>query len=228
MSNRTGKLRSPSITRNSVNEGNAKVAAKTADIKLFSELLSEKKRLNERTNEHHNDEMFESTQPIADPNLPNTHSTDFPDYPRFVDPVKLDDNLRKQVTDRSAPQLEMSLKATQTATESQQAEKIDITPLVSVVQRIIANHANAKEPKQWLIKLSLNDQRSIDISLEYLGNNEWRIGMREDDGKNESRKNESDNTPSHDSLDELYIRVEAELVSRQPDLRISPSIQGPL
>jgi len=224
MSNRPGRVKSTHLNRATTrpgSDGTQRVAAKEADIKLFGNLIREQKRLSERANQDKHDITFESTHQGSAASMA---------VPPFtVNAVHVDSHIRHGVTAvmqknlntepqvilRSAEHLEIVTPRASTEENSFTAKSKGVDTLVTVVQRIIDNYEKTAEPKQWLIRLKIDHQTNLDIAVEYLGRDEWRLVVRRDD------QNESDENPWFGSTDEFITHLKTGLKAAQPSIQIS-------
>lgn len=199
----------------------SKVAAKSEDIKIFDELIRERKRLNERRNQNNNEAKSDTIGLSGDKRLLNTQMLTnnpkiSPDAGTKVSRLQQQDNQRylieSQVVLHSAQSLDLSISTSHSNQTAQSAPSNAVTQIVVVIQRIITNHTSPKLPKEWHLRISIDAQQSLDLSIEYLGKDEWRIGIREDD--------QNDN-PTGMSADELCAQLEAELAVSRPEFRIT-------
>lgn len=224
MSNRSGNIKSGATSRIKTDSqfgSRDRVAAKEEDIKAFSSLLSERKRLSERTNQDNNDKENE----LAHPNQIRDSNEHIGQPSLSAGSGLLNDALQKQKTvadETNEPRINANtvqkLELTVARSAVQESAKVTsqngMEKLVAVIQRIVLKQ-NSNEPRQWQISLKIDDQQTLDISLEYFGKDEWRVGVVGDEQK------DSDNALWPNPYEELFARLKDELKQVHPSIRIS-------
>lgn len=198
------------------NEASSRVAAKAADIEMFADLIRERKRLNERQNEGNNnaDRMNNSNKTEISSNtaskvMPSVFSL------QNVTNRSLIAKEQTQIAAHGVRQLSLSVTTSTADGAEPKLGPKNIEALQAVIQRIIGSHTEAKEPKTWLIRLTIDGVQTLNISLQYLGKNEWQLGIDADDDR------ENQGQTGTDNVEELFAQLETEVRLASPGLRFS-------
>lgn len=198
-----------------------RLAVKEADIRAFEHLIRERRRLSARTNENNSNDYIES-------GLYQLNESRFPIVQQqIVKPKSIaghDSTLEPaiiataQMNPKTMQRLELTIASDQQ--NKYLVRQNSIERLVAVMHRLVLNN-NQAPSKQWLIQLRFGGDQSLQLTLELLGKNEWRIGFREQDKSDHGKCSCTDS-------ESLLEEVIAELSDKIPFLRISTmqSVKG--
>ena len=201
----------------------SRVAAKNADIKAFSDLMREKKRSAERSTEQHPGlstlEQSLTTAPMS------VQTTDMGSgISRGLERQIIDTPQGSSLNKPHEQTLSLSLNSDGAAgAQGNMSPKI-IESVVSVVQRMIMNHAASADPGKWDIQLGIDGLQVMEMSLVHLGHDEWRLDLVDDQSSRKHDTEFAELVSIYENIEQVLPELEAALREARPALRLSVAL----
>jgi len=211
------RLERPELRDKSKLHGNdsARLAAKAADIKHFNTLVNDVKRSNERVVASRNDEIDVTVDSVIHSNPILFHEVGIPFSERYrPDQQPLNPEGNGYV--KSADSARISIDCTDQCQQTGIVAQNQIGKVISVIERIIINHQENKQPRHWQIHIDIGHSETFDITLDYLGKDDWELGIEQD----------SDNYRQSDRDELRYSELALHLQEKLKDKKLNLSISS--
>ena len=152
-----------------------RLASAEADIKEFSDLMREYESLQERVNHEHPKLDNGSSEVAASALVGN------PTWGVNSNPAQIKQTDLNVSTSTGSPPIcmEIALVAEQGTEANQPMRTSQTTQILDVVQRIISN-SHDKTPRTWNIRLTIEGQTNLKLTIDYRGDDQWCIGLLHD------------------------------------------------
>ena len=184
-----------------------RMASAEADIKEFGDLMREYESLQERVNHEHSKLDNGSSEVTANALVANS-AWSVNTNPAQIKQIDLNDST---LTGSPTIYLEIALVSEQSTDASQPMRTSQTTQVLDVVHRIISN-SHDKTPRTWNIRLTIEGQTNLKLTIDYRGDNQWCIGLLPD-----NEEHNEDSLTSTQAENEIL----SSLQSTFPTLQIS-------
>ena len=152
-----------------------RLASAEADIKEFGDLMREYESLQERVSQEHPKLDNGTSEVTANALVEN------PAWGVNTNPAQIKQTDLNESTPTGSPPIcmEIALASKQSTEANQPIRTSQTTQILDVVQRIISN-SHDKTPRTWNIRLTIEGQANLKLTIDYRGDDQWCIGLLPD------------------------------------------------